>query len=109
MGKPTVKPNYRRPVLRLPDLDHCKTAVLNSLALQPGVVFRQLAEPQGRVRKCSGALVLTVAGERDTPLAILLGCGFRRSEPVGLELGAIVGPKRLSLESIYSTLACWVV
>ncbi|HLM83382.1 MAG TPA: hypothetical protein VK302_22485 [Terriglobales bacterium] len=31
MGKQKVKPNYRRPVLRLPDLDHCKTAVLNSL------------------------------------------------------------------------------
>jgi hypothetical protein len=31
IGKPRVKPNYRRRVLRLPDLDHCKTAVLNSL------------------------------------------------------------------------------
>ena len=31
MGKPRVKPNYRRRVLRLPDLDHCKTTVLNSL------------------------------------------------------------------------------
>jgi site-specific recombinase XerD len=31
MGKPKIKPNYRRRVLRLPDLDHCKLAVLNSL------------------------------------------------------------------------------
>ena len=31
MGKQKVKPNFRRRVLRLPDLDHCKTAVLNSL------------------------------------------------------------------------------
>jgi len=31
MGKPRSKPNYRRRVLHLPDLDHCKTAVLNSL------------------------------------------------------------------------------
>jgi site-specific recombinase XerD len=31
MGKPRIKPNYRRRVLRLPDLDHCKIAVLNSL------------------------------------------------------------------------------
>jgi site-specific recombinase XerD len=31
MGKPRVKPNYRRRSLRLPDLDHCKRAVLNSL------------------------------------------------------------------------------
>ncbi len=31
MGKQRVKPNYRRRVHRLPDLDHCKLAVLNSL------------------------------------------------------------------------------
>src|SRR5213082_834234 len=31
MGKARVKPNYRRRVLRLPDLDHCKRAVLNGL------------------------------------------------------------------------------
>jgi hypothetical protein len=29
MGKHRIKPNYRRRVLRLPDLDHCKLAVLN--------------------------------------------------------------------------------
>src|SRR5438132_3642003 len=31
MGKHKVKPNYRRRLLRLPELDHCKLAVLNSL------------------------------------------------------------------------------
>jgi hypothetical protein len=31
MGKQKIKPNYHRRVLRLPDLDHCKSAVLNSL------------------------------------------------------------------------------
>src|SRR6202451_4278449 len=31
VGKQRIKPNYRRRVLRLPDLDHCKSAVLNSL------------------------------------------------------------------------------
>ena len=31
MGQKRIKPNYRRRILRLPDLDHCKTAVLNSL------------------------------------------------------------------------------
>jgi len=31
MGKQRTKPNYRRRVLRLPDLDHSKLAVLNSL------------------------------------------------------------------------------
>ena len=35
MRKRKAKPNYRRIVLRLPDLDHSKTAVLNSLA-SPG-------------------------------------------------------------------------
>ena len=31
IGKHRVKPNYRRRLLRLRDLDHCKRAVLNSL------------------------------------------------------------------------------
>jgi hypothetical protein len=31
MGKQKVKPNYRRRMLRLPDLDHCTRAILNSL------------------------------------------------------------------------------
>jgi len=31
MRKQRVKPNYRRRVLRLPDLDHSKLQVLNSL------------------------------------------------------------------------------
>jgi site-specific recombinase XerD len=32
MGKKRIKPNYHRRVLRIPDLDHCKLAVLNSLS-----------------------------------------------------------------------------
>ena len=32
MSRGRVKPNYRRRSLRLPDLDHCKRAVLNSLS-----------------------------------------------------------------------------
>jgi hypothetical protein len=31
MGKQRVKPSYHRRSLRLPDLDHCKRAVLSSL------------------------------------------------------------------------------
>ena len=31
MGKNRIKPNYRRRMLRQPDLDHCKLAVLNIL------------------------------------------------------------------------------
>ena len=40
MRRKECKPNYRRTVLRLPDLDHCKLAVLNSLSfasLTPGL------------------------------------------------------------------------
>ena len=33
MGKQRIKPTYRRRVLSLPDLDHCKTVVLNSNGL----------------------------------------------------------------------------
>ena len=35
MGKNRIQPNYRRRTLRLPDLDHSKLAVLNSLG-SPG-------------------------------------------------------------------------
>src|SRR5262249_24380859 len=31
MGKKRIQPNYRRRTLRLPDLDHSRLAVLNSL------------------------------------------------------------------------------
>jgi hypothetical protein len=31
MSKHRIKSNYRRRVLRLPDLDHCKASVLNGL------------------------------------------------------------------------------
>lgn len=31
VGKQRIKRNYRRQVLRLPDLDHCKSTVFNSL------------------------------------------------------------------------------
>jgi len=37
--KNRIKPNYRRRVLRLPDLDHCKTAVLNSLGSPASRVY----------------------------------------------------------------------
>jgi hypothetical protein len=42
MAKHKIKPNYRRRLLRLPDLDHCKRAVLNSLG-----------SPLFRVTSCS--------------------------------------------------------
>jgi hypothetical protein len=41
MGKLRVKPNYRRRLLRLPDLDHCKLAVLNSLGSPAGISIDQ--------------------------------------------------------------------
>src|SRR5258705_43504 len=66
MGKRKAKPNYRSTVLRLPDLDHSKSAVLNSLPLPSSRRVYQFAI-----------------------LALLLGCGLRRSELVGLKMSDV--------------------
>ena len=173
MGKHKVKPNYRRRLLRLPDLDHCKRAVLNSLgspasrrvyeyaidqfiawycseprlafnrivvvryrmylesrglaantinqqlaavrrlaheAADAGLLSPELAAGISRVKGVkqlgfragnwlsaaqSSEVLLGADGDgkrakRDyAMLAMLFGCGFRRSELVGLELGEI--------------------
>ena len=173
MGKQRIKPNYRRRVLRLPDLDHCKLAVLNSLgspasrrvydyaidqfiawycseprlafnrivvvryrmylesrrlaantinqqlaavrrlaheAADSGLLSPELAAGIGRVKGVKqlgfrsgnwlsaeqGSEVLkhargdSMRAKRDyAMLAMLFGCGFRRSELVGLELDEI--------------------
>jgi site-specific recombinase XerD len=173
MGKHKVKPNYRRRLLRLPDLDHCKRAVLNGLgspasrrvyeyaidqfiawycseprlafnrivvvryrmylesrglaantinqqlaavrrlaheAADAGLLSPELAAGISRVKGLkqlgfragnwlsaaqSSEVLLRASGEgmrarRDyAMLAMLFGCGFRRSELVGLELGEI--------------------
>jgi site-specific recombinase XerC len=173
MGKHKVKPNYRRRLLRLPDLDHCKRAVPNSLgspasrrvyeyaidqfiawycseprlafnrivvvryrmhlelrglaantinqqlaavrrlaheAADAGLLSPELAAGISRVKGVkqlgfragnwlsaaqSSEVLLRASGEgmrarRDyAMLAMLFGCGFRRSELVGLELGEI--------------------
>src|SRR6266478_3219658 len=139
MGKHRIKPNYRRRVLRLPDLDHCKLAVLNSLgspasrrvyeyaidqfiawycsvprlaheAADSGLLSPELAAGISRVKgvkqlgfrsgnwlsaEQSSEVLKHASGDsvrakRDyAMLAMLFGCGFRRSELVGLELGDI--------------------
>jgi len=173
MGKHRVKPNYRRRLLRLPDLDHCKRAVLNSLgspasrrvyeyaidqfiawycseprlafnrivvvryrmhlesrglaantinqqlaavrrlaheAADAGLLSPELAAGISRVRGVKqlgfrsgnwlspaqstevlqGAAGESMRAKRDfAMLALLFGCGFRRSELVGLELDEI--------------------
>ena len=173
MGKHKIKPNYRRRLLRLPDLDHCKRAVLNSLgspasrrvyeyaidqfiawycseprlafnrivvaryrmylesrglaantinqqlaavrrlahgAADAGLLSPELAAGISRVKGVkqlgfragnwlsaaqSSEVLQRASGEgmrarRDyAMLAMLFGCGFRRSELVGLELGEI--------------------
>ena len=172
MGKHRIKPNYRRRVLRLPDLDHCKLAVLNSLGspasrrvyeyaidqfiawycseprlafnrivvvryrmylesrgLAANTINQQLAAVRRLAHEAADAGLLSelaagisrvkgvkqlgfragnwlsaaqssevlqrASGEgmrarRDyAMLAMLFGCGFRRSELVGLELGEI--------------------
>src|SRR6202162_2485148 len=52
-GKHRVKPNYRRRVLRLPDLDHCKTAVLNSLGSPASRPVYEYAIDQSLAWYCS--------------------------------------------------------
>src|SRR2546427_4244321 len=172
MGKHKVKPNYRRRLLRLPDLDHCKRAVLNGLGspasrrvyeyatdqfiawycseprlafnrivvvryrmylesrgLAANTINQQLAAVRRLAHEAADAGLLSelaagisrvkgvkqlgfragnwlsaaqssevlqrASGEgmrarRDyAMLAMLFGCGFRRSELVGLELGEI--------------------
>ena len=173
MAKHKINPNYRRRLLRLPDLDHCKRAVLNSLgspasrrvyeyaidqfiawycseprlafnrivvvryrmylesrglaantinqqlaavrrlaheAADAGLLSPELAAGISRVKGVkqlgfragnwlsaaqSSEVLQRASGEgmrarRDyAMLAMLFGCGFRRSELVGLELGEI--------------------
>jgi integrase len=81
MGKQRIKPNYRRRVLRLPDLDHCKLAVLNSLGSPASRRVYEYAINQ---------FIACMRAKRDyAVLAMLFGCGFRRSELVGLEFDEI--------------------
>jgi site-specific recombinase XerD len=173
MGKQRIKPNYRRRVLRLPDLDHCKLAVLNSLgspasrhvyeyaihqliawycseprlafnrivvvryrmylesrSLAANTINQQLAAVRRLAHEAANSSLLSselaagisqvkgvkqlgfrsgnwlsaeessgvlqcarghsMRAKRDfATLALLFGCGFRRSELVGLELGEI--------------------
>jgi site-specific recombinase XerD len=173
MGNAKIKPNYRRRSLRLPDLDHCKRAVLNSLgspasrrvyeyaidqfiawycseprlafnrivvvryrmylesrSLAANTINQQLAAVRRLAHEASDAGLLSpelaagisrvkgvkqlgfragnwlsavqssevlqralgegMRAKRDyATLALLFGCGFRRSELVGLELGEI--------------------
>jgi site-specific recombinase XerD len=53
MGKYKIKRNYRRRVLRLPDLDHCKLAVLNSLGSPASRRVYEYAIDQFIARYCS--------------------------------------------------------
>ncbi len=53
MGKQKTKPNYRRIVLRLPDLDHSKLAVLNGLRSNSSRRVYQYAIDQFIAWSCS--------------------------------------------------------
>jgi hypothetical protein len=53
MGKQRIKPNYRRRVLRLPDLDHCKLAMLNSLGSPASRRVYEYAIDQFKAWHCS--------------------------------------------------------
>jgi site-specific recombinase XerC len=62
MGKKKVQLNYRRRTLRLPDLDHSKLAVLNSLGYPARVVstnLRSISLLPGTARLAFNRLVVT--------------------------------------------------
>ena len=109
MRKPKRKRTIRT-VLRLPDLEHSKTAVLNSLyeASDAGLLSPDLAVGIRRVKGVrkhgvrignwptidQGQTLLqafdraTLRGKRDyAMIAVLLGCGLRRAELAAVALG----------------------
>ena len=53
MRRKKTKPNYRKIVLRLPDLDHAKASVLNSLSSQQSRRNYRFAMDQFIVWYCS--------------------------------------------------------
>ena len=101
--KKTVHRNRAKSVLRLPDLEHAKSAVLNSLGSPESrrsyefairnFVHWYCSEPRlGNWLTAEQSRALmdapradTLRGRRDRGLlAVLLGCGLRRSEVVHL-------------------------
>ena len=118
MGKHRVKPNYRRRVLRLPDLDHCKLAVLNSLGSpasrrpyefaidqfitwycsEPRLAFNRIVVVRYRMCLESGHLA---ANTIDQPLAAVRRLAHEAAD-AGLlspESAAVKGVKRLGFRS----------
>ena len=61
MGARKAKANYRRMVLRLPDLDHSKSAVLNSLPSPGSRRVYQYAIEQLTAWYCSEPAWLSIA------------------------------------------------
>ena len=106
MGKHRIKPNYRRRVLRLPDLDHCKLAVLNSLGppasrrvyeyaidqfivwycSEPGLAFNRIVVVRYRMYLESRSLAANTINQQLAAVRRLgfaefrIGCGDQPSE-----------------------------
>src|SRR2546423_6992738 len=118
MGRKKAKPNYRRIILRLPDLDHSKLAVLNSLTSansrrvykyaiekfvawycsEPRIAFNRIVVVRYRIHLESLCLAASTINQHlaavrrlahEAMLAMLFGCGLRRSELAGLEMDDI--------------------
>ena len=96
MGKQKVKPNYRRRSLRLPDLDHCKRAVLNSLGSPASRRVYEYAIDQFIAWYCSEP---RLAFNRIVVVRYLRRCSGSRaarsdsqSEATGQRDPAVVGP-----------------
>jgi len=85
--KPTIKRRSAKNTLRLPDLDHSKTSVLQSLSsVASKRTIQWLTCAQGR-RLLDAPNRGETKGKRDHAiLAILLGYGLRRAELISLKL-----------------------
>lgn len=99
MRKKNRKPSRRKIVLRLPDLDHVKSSVLNSLSsseLAAGIRrvkgLKQLGSRSGNWLNGDQARLLLEKSDEESlrrvrdvaMISILLGCGLRRAELASL-------------------------
>jgi hypothetical protein len=127
-GKRESSPNYGRPALRLPDLDHCPSAVLNSLgspasgrvyeyAIDQFIAWYPVRCPQGRTyheRHCDhsawcrnadrgarrGRLPRTLFGNRMTPVD-------SQTARIQVESQAVSGLNRLRNHRSRETAFAW--
>src|SRR6202521_619151 len=125
MGKKRIKPNYRRRVLRLPDMDHCKLAVLNSLASpasrrvyayaieqfiawycsEPRLAFSRIVVVRYRMHLESRGLAANTINQH---LAVVRRLAYEAADAgllspdLAAEIGRVKGAKQLGVNAVYN-------